>query len=387
MNGMHEKGGVGIKTSGVAPNEQRIGGGNARKRPRRVPRTGNVPVSPTTIGRPNWKNRRSVDQKTPRTGIGTTIGGPNWKNGRSVDQKTPRTGGGATIGRPNWKNRRSVDQKTPRTGIGTSIGGPNWKNRQSVDQKTRRTGIGTTIGRPNWKNRGGVDQNVSPRACQSATGWEPAPIVSRLGVRNERGGRDGAHISPPMGPKTRKRAGWRPHFPSDGDGKHENVPLGAHFSPPTGTQNAKTRRLAPTHDTVRGSWVGRGPGGTWRQAWHVQPGVARPSSGASGVVSGACRATDGYRDICARAAQALGCGSAALSASGRATRRAGTVLAVAASWSNFPFRQRAGGALPEAIGSVLMWEGERSKRYGNKPKPGRLGRLGEVGSSRTKNTA
>src|SRR5690554_1150887 len=92
MNEMHEKGGIDIKTSGVARTERRIADGDSGKRPRRVPRDGTVRVSPTTIGRPNPKNRRSVDQKTSRTGIGATIGRPNRKNGQPVDQKNVRRG-------------------------------------------------------------------------------------------------------------------------------------------------------------------------------------------------------------------------------------------------------------------------------------------------------
>jgi len=288
--------------------------------------------------------------------------------------RTGKTAGALTKRR---LERASVPRSAGRTGKTASLLTKRLVERASVPRSADRTG----------KTAGALTKTSLPGRVKARRAGSRRPSSPASGCETNVAAEMAPTFPLRSGRETRNQVAWRPHFPSDGDAKHDNAPPGAHFSPPTGTQNAKTRRLAPTHDTVRGSWVGRGPGGTWRQAWHVQPGVARPSSGASGVVSGACRATDGYRDICARAAQALGCGSAALSASGRATRRAGTVLAVAASWSNFPFRQRAGGALPEAIGSVLMWEGERSKRYGNKPKPGRLGRLGEVGSSRTKNTA
>ena len=57
------------------------------------------------------------------------------------------------------------------------------------------------------------------------------------------------------------------------------------------------------------------------QGWSVLPGVASPSRAAKGVASRACHALRLYRAICAEAAQILGCGSAALSTSGRSTRR------------------------------------------------------------------
>jgi len=310
MNEMHEKGGAGIKTSRVASRELRIGGGNARKRPRRVPRDGTVRVSPTTIGGPNWKNRRSVDQKaprtdigatigrpnwknghpvdqkTPRTGIGATIGRPNWKNGHPVDQTTPRTGVGATIGQPNWKNRRSVDQKTPRTGIGATIGRPNWKNRRSVDQKTPRTDIGATIGGPNWKSRRGVDQNVAPRACRSATGWEPAPSFSRRG-----------------GAKRTWRPRWRARFRFDGGEKRAG--LAPTRAPPMGTRKAVARVLAPTKPRLwgreaafRGVWRPRFPRlwapESWKPAnWRPRSpwGHAPPACGIGFGVRGRTRAS------------------------------------------------------------------------------------------------
>ena len=233
MNEMHEKGGAGIKTSGVARSDQPIGGGDARKRPRRLPRDGTVGVSPppsadrtgktATLLTKRRLGRASVPRSADRTG---KTAGPLTKRrleGASVPRSADRIGKTARL----LTKRRLEGASAPRS-AGRSGRTAAALTKTSLPGRAKRGGLG------------GGAQLLPPWGCETNLAAEMARTFPLRRGRKTR--RTGAHSGPSDGNEKGRCAGFGAHKTPPVGAKRRFAEFGAHVSPAFGPQNRGSRR-------------------------------------------------------------------------------------------------------------------------------------------------